>query len=230
VNGEKVPRSVTGLIHHYAGEFNPVAAVTCMRRSPNWEERQFEFMKVDGEIMTDAEIVEKWSNNGRVQSARGTLFHYHMEQFLNGCAIETPHSPEFQQFLVMYAKVIQPKYLAFRTELCVYSSKLKLAGQIDGVFKDSRGDLVIWDWKRVKQLKMNGREPLRHPLHNMADCNWSLYCLQLNVYKYVLESEYGAKVSGMFLGCCHPSRHPLVIEVPSLDEEIAFLVEDELAA
>ncbi len=90
---------------------------------------------------------------------------------------------------------------------------------------------MIWDWKRVKQLKMDRREPLRDPLQHMSDCNWSLYCLQLNVYKYMLESEYGAKVSAMFLGCCHPCRSfPLVIEVPSLDTEIRFLVEDELAA
>ena len=228
VRGEKVPISVTGLIHKYAGEFDAMAAVACMKRSFRWEERQFEFTKDTGEIMTDMEIVNKWNNNGNVQSARGTLFHYHVEQYLNGCSIETPHSPEFQQFLSMYTKVIQPKYTAYRTELCVYSPTLKLAGQIDGLFKDRDGHFVIWDWKRVRELKMEGREPLRDPLQNMGDCNWSLYCLQLNVYKWILEKEYGAKVSAMFLACCHPCRpYPLVIEVPTLDDYIALLVEGE---
>ncbi len=144
VNGEKVPRSVTGLIHKYSGEFDPWSAIRSMKGSPRWEERQLDFLTADGEVMSDAEIVQKWSNHGRVQSARGTLFHYHVEQFLNGCSIETPHSPEFQQFLTMYREVIQPRYTVYRTELCVYSDQLKLAGQLDGLFKDS---LQLWQFK-----------------------------------------------------------------------------------
>ena len=52
--------------------------------------------------------------------------------------------------------------------------------------------------------------------------------MQLNLYRYILESEYGLSVSGMCLGIAHPLRAgPLCIEVPRLEAEIAMLVEAE---
>ena len=55
------------------------------------------------------------------------------------------------------------------------------------------------------------------------------YCLQLNIYAHILETEYGFRVSGMFLGVVHPTTTPRVLEVPRLDSEINVLVEHEKA-
>jgi len=57
------------------------------------------------------------------------------------------------------------------------------------------------------------------------------YCLQLNLYAFILESEYGFVVSSMFLAVAHPLRaRGAIIEVPRLDSEIRALVEYEIAA
>ena len=65
----------------------------------------------------------------------------------------------------------------------------------------------------------------------MDDTNYSLYSLQLNLYAYILESEYGFEVSRMLLGVFHPLNDAArCIEVPRLTEEIALLVEQEVAA
>ncbi len=53
------------------------------------------------------------------------------------------------------------------------------------------------------------------------------YCLQLNIYAHILETEYGFRVSGMFLGVVHPTTAPRVLEVPRLISEINVLVEHE---
>ena len=53
------------------------------------------------------------------------------------------------------------------------------------------------------------------------------YCLQLNIYAHVLESEYGMTVSSMYLGVVHPTAAPRVLEVPRLNSEINVLVEHE---
>ena len=42
------------------------------------------------------------------------------------------------------------------------------------------------------------------------------YCLQLNIYAHILETEYGYRVTGMFLGVVHPTTAPRVLEVPRL--------------
>ena len=55
------------------------------------------------------------------------------------------------------------------------------------------------------------------------------YCLQLNIYAHILETEYGVRISGMFLGVVHPTTAPRVLEVPRLDSEINVLVENERA-
>jgi hypothetical protein len=67
---------------------------------------------------------------------------------------------------------------------------------------------------------------MKAPLHHLPDCNYSHYSLQLNIYRYILESEYGYHVSGMFLGIVHPlSVGPVCVEIPRLDDEIALIVE-----
>ena len=45
-------------------------------------------------------------------------------------------------------------------------------------------------------------------------------------FAHVLESEYGFRVSGMFLGVVHPlTAGPVCIEIPRVDAEIALIVE-----
>ena len=99
---------------------------------------------------------------------------------------------------------------------------------MDCICKDKDGNLIIFDWKRSKEIRSDGREPMKYPLQNLPDCNYFHYALQLNVYKYMLESEYGFNVAGMYLGVVHPTRErPLIVELPALPLEIAALVEYE---
>lgn len=227
----RAPRSVTQLVHQFAQEFDAPTAIAAMRRGRNWSRRRAEFLRPDGTEMTDEEIAEKWSQNGRIQSSRGTLMHYQIEQFLNGAIIEEPHSPEFCMFLrfredFMLARGLKP----LRTELSLFHCGLRAAGQADLIASDAEtGKVVILDWKRSKEIKYkNPYQNLKSPLNHLPDCNYSLYCLQLNVYRYILETEYGLVVSGMYLAVFHPNEiGPLCVEVPRLDREISLLVEHE---
>jgi len=230
----RAPRSVTQLVHEVAQEFDAPAAIVAMRRGRNWSRRRREFLHADGTEMTDLEIAARWSENGRVQSSRGTLMHFQIEQFLNGAVVEEPHSPEFAMFHrfredFMIARGLEP----LRTELSLFHCGLQAAGQADLIARDAEtGRIVILDWKRSKEIKFkNPYQKLKPPLDHLPDCNYSLYCLQLNVYRYILESEYGLSVSGMFLAVFHPNEiGPLCIEVPRLEREVALLVEHEKRA
>ena len=97
VDGIRVPISVTGFLHKLASEFDPHAAAVAMMEGWGWPENQHKYMNADGTIKSADEIVAAWAWHGEVQRARGTLLHYHAEQFLNGHTIEEPHSPEFRQ-------------------------------------------------------------------------------------------------------------------------------------
>ena len=166
--------------------------------------------------------MSSWTRSGAVQSSRGTLMHFHIEQYLNGCEIEQPMSPEFQQFLQLFNGIVNQR--PFRTELSVFSSRLNIASQIDGLFLHDDGTYVIWDWKRCKVLRYDSRTPMREPLDHLPDCNYYHYALQLNIYRYILESEYDMSISGMFLGICHPTRsEPVCVQIPCMDYEIGLI-------
>lgn len=226
----RAPRSVTQLVHQFAQEFDSPKAVAAMRGGRNWAKRRVEFLHPDGTEMSDAEIIAKWSRNGQIQSSRGTLMHFQIEQYFNGAIIEEPHSPEYCMFLrfredFMVARGLQP----MRTELSLFHCGLRAAGQADLIARDESGKVVIIDWKRSKEIKYNNiYQKLHPPLEHMADCNYNLYCLQLNVYRYILETEYDLEVAGMYLAVFHPNQVcGACVEVPRLEREIALLVEHE---
>ena len=150
--------------------------------------------------------------------------HYHIEQYLNGCEIEQPWSPEFQQFLHLFNGITSQR--PFRTELSVFSSRLNIAGQIDGLFSRDDGTYVIWDWKRSKLLRYDSRTPMREPLDYLPDVNYFHYAPQLNIYRHILETEYHMSVGGMFLGVFHPTRsEPVCVQISRMEDETDLMAE-----
>jgi len=189
VDGVTVQTSVTGFVHAYALEFDPHEAIQMMKAGRNWENKQLDFIKDDGALMTDDEIAAKWARNGDVQRKRGTLLHFHAEQYLNGCNIEEPHSPEFTQVREICDVFRMLQWEVFRTELSVFHCGLRIAGQADLILKDQDGSFIVFDWKRSKEIRYESRDQLGPPLEHLPACNYWLYTLQLNTYAYILETE-----------------------------------------
>ena len=225
------PSSVTQLVHNLAAPFDPQVAISSMRRGRNWSRKRKEYTRPDGVEMSDAEIAASWDMNGKVQSARGTLMHFQIEQHLNGATIEKPHSTEFSMFLRFREDFMDARGLVpFRTELSLFHCGLAVAGQADLLAREEGTGLIyILDWKRSKAIAYSNRyQKLRAPLSHLDDCNYIHYCLQLNIYRYILESEYGMQVGGMFLGVFHPSQSgPICVEVPRLEEQISLVLQHE---
>ena len=172
VDGIRVPRSVTGLVHSFAGHFDPARAIRCLKQGRNWEEKRAE-MEAQELGISDEEIMSRWRRNGEAQSKRGQLLHHHAECLLNNVQIEEPHSPEFLQLRSIYRSLQLLGLKPIRTELCIFHCGLRLAGQIDALFLDQESKLVIVDWKRIRELKYeNPHASLLYPLDNLPDTNY----------------------------------------------------------
>ena len=66
---------------------------------------------------------------------------------------------------------------------------------------------------------------MKDPLAALPDCNLMHYNLQLNMYRYILESEYAMQVVNMLLCVLHPTQETYkIIDVPRLDAEIQDIV------
>ena len=140
-----------------------------------------------------------------------------------------PHSPDFVHVQSLDRSFLFRGMRPHRTELCIFHCGLRVAGQIDALFLDGDWKLVIVDWKRVRHLRTEGFDPLRYPLDQLPDCNYWIYSLQLNLYRYILETEYAHDVSAMFLAVVHPEQPlPRLIEVPRLEAEMRALHDFEI--
>ena len=67
---------------------------------------------------------------------------------------------------------------------------------------------------------------MKEPLDHLPDTNYYHYALQLNIYRFILQSEHSLTANALFLGIFHPSRsEPLCVQLPLMDDEMHALLE-----
>ena len=231
-NGICARDSVTGLIEKYKNPFDKVMAVSLMRNGTAWEYKKHKYMCPDGTIMSDEAIWELWERNRVIASLRGTLTHWLVEALLNGACIESHVMKELEIFMEFYTITFRSWNLTpVRTELKVYSTMLNIAGQIDLLAKNPDTNLyVIIDWKRSKELKHGSlSSPMKYPLVDLPDCNYTTYKLQLQMYRHIVETEYFIPVAAMYIVMLHPEYEGnRVIHVDRMSDDLHPLLRWEL--
>jgi hypothetical protein len=120
--------------------------------------------------------------------------------------------------------------IPFRSEWILWDQDLKLAGTIDMLFcrraPDGTLELVMVDWKRSKKIKFqNTFNNCYSPLHLYPDTNYTMYCLQLNVYRALIQRYYKLPVVEMYLGVFHPLQKTTyqVVDVPLMEKEVTAI-------
>ena len=119
-----------------------------------------------------------------------------------------------------------PNFKPYRTEWPVYHEELQLAGTIDMVYENEDGTLSIYDWKRAKDIsRVNyfNKYAITPCISHLFDSNFWHYALQLNVYKFILETKYGKIVKELYLVRLHPDNDEKTYELiplPILTKEI----------
>jgi len=200
VDGDPVNLSVTGLVHNYFPKFDADMIIPRMMKSKNWPNSKYHGMTAD-------EIKKQWSDAGTDAATKGTRMHKSIEMFYNDANVdEYEEGVEFKMFRQFY-EAHKDCVSAYRTEWEVYDEEHKIAGSIDMVFENnSDGTLSIYDWKRSKEIKLRnsyGSRGFDH-LKEYQDCNYVQYSLQLNMYKYILETKYGKTIRDLYLVVIHP--------------------------
>jgi len=194
--------SCTGFLHTFFPHFDPDATIQKMMKGKGWPQSKYYGM-------TANEIKAQWNASGKEASEAGTAMHLGIEMFHNGTdpddsVKESVEWAYFQNFWKDHGADLEP----YRTEWEVWSEEHKLAGSIDMIYrKKSDGTIVIYDWKRSKDIKTsNDWESGYAPVNHLPNCNYWHYTLQLNVYKWFLETFYGCIVSDLYLIILHPDN------------------------
>jgi hypothetical protein len=94
-------------------------------------------------------------------------------------------------------------------------------------YRPSDGKYVIYDWKRSKEIKTENRfESGYGPVSHLPHCNYWHYTLQLNVYKWFLETYYGLEVADLYLVILHPDNgNYRRLRLNMLDQEVQDMLE-----
>jgi ATP-dependent exoDNAse (exonuclease V) beta subunit len=195
-----------------------------------------------------------WKTNSTTSCREGTVLHERIELFMNddrfGPEYKYSHrdlyeinrdeiekslkcdEPKDWKFFLQFVRD-HPDLVPYRTEWMIYDEELKLAGSIDMVYENPDGTLMIYDWKRCKEIVQvnNWNKYATNPLiKRMPDCNFWHYSLQLNTYKAILERKYGKTVTKLCLVRLHPTNEGdsyELIDVPALTAEIDILFKEQ---
>ena len=215
--------------HVYIVDGTPLDSVTTFVKNcfPEFDSEFHAKRKAEALGITKEAVLEMWDKQGRESREQGTIMHKKIESFYLG---KEPSTDETFELFKIFANKITLK--PYRTEWAVYDWEQKIAGTIDFVDYQN-GEYIIYDWKRSDKLIAKNGLPIKNslygekalpPIENLEDSPYYHYALQLSLYKYILEKNYGITVSKLRLGIFHPSYNkPYVLEMPYLQNEIDTL-------
>ncbi len=211
VNGQ-VLKSVTTLISECFEQFD--ADYWAAKKAPSMN-------------MTPEEVKALWERKGEEARNLGTMMHAKIERYYLG---ETNESDDtyrlFEQFTQHYH--LSP----YRTEWTIYDEESGIAGTLDFLNLE-QGVFTIFDWKRSNKILVCGSPETKNrwgktafsPISHVPDTIYWHYALQLSIYRYILEKNYGIQVSFGKLGIFHPDNgRPYVVEVPYMKREAMALL------
>lgn len=209
--------SVTTLVHLFFPHFNADAVIPKITTNP----------KSPYFGMTPEAVKEQWAHATHL----GSCLHAEIEAFFDEFAGHghIPHavapSVEFGFFLQFFRDwVIAGQWKPYRTEWYVFHEEHRVCGSIDMLFCDPQDSskLYIVDWKRSKDIRTSNRfEKGFRCLSHLDSCNYVHYSLQLNLYKYILESKYDKIIVGMMLVVLHPRNTQYIhINVPDMQADV----------
>lgn len=206
--------SATTLIHGYFPEFNSKIISEKVSTNP-----KSEYYGRD-----PAEIRRAWDANRDDAATRGTAMHAAIESIYNGIPRSEPVK-ELSLFKKFHNDLVDR--IPYRTEQVVCLRRARICGSVDMIYKDGAGNDHVYDWKRSKEIKMEARDYGFEPLSDFQNTNYSHYCLQLNLYGYILDTMYGYRVKSMTLVILHPAQDTyLLVPVPDLRERVLQMLED----
>jgi ATP-dependent exoDNAse (exonuclease V) beta subunit len=219
VNGMSDFTSTTTYIHKLFEPFDAEEIIYKMIKNGKTKDPKNKYYN-----LTKEEIKQQWSDKAKNSSEKGTNTHYNIECYYNKIPV-IDDSIEFKYFMNYTCDF--PNLKAYRTEWLIYDEELKISGSIDMVYENEDGSLIIADWKIVGEISYEnsfGKYAIVPCISHIPDCNYYHYALQLNIYRKILERNYGKKVKKLYLVVLHENNTNYQIhDIQFLDKEIKDL-------
>ena len=217
--------SVSTVVSKFFREFNPID------NSKRVAER---------EGVTQMEIMERWDAAGVESREVGTFMHAQIESILNhehpllttnfeykGQYVKISENISIEKELKYFQNFMRENQVhPYRTEWRICDEEREIAGTIDLLCKNG-DEFEIYDWKRSRKALPDetiwayGKDGLEH----IPDISFYHYALQQNLYKYILEKNYGIHVSKMHIVIFHPIYDGYKLyDIPNMSKEVQYIL------
>ena len=243
--------SVTTFIHQHFEHFDAKKVIAGMMRNQKKWNDPIANAKYYGK--TAEEIEQMWADAGKDASTKGTAMHYQIECFYNTPPVaetaetadvpQATNAPEFEYFRNFNQEHVaadDATLRPYRTEWTVFHEEAQIAGSIDMVYEviepesaaTASTPLAIYDWKRCREIIKTNRAGkfATHPaIEHLPDTNFWHYALQLNTYKYILQTKYDKTITDLYLIVLHPeAQNYQRVKLPDLQTEVTELFEERI--
>lgn len=194
------------------------------------DDEDLEFFSFTRELSA-YEITKKWKRKGMLTSHMGTEAHYQAELMFNGLPFRY-WEPESKVLIDFVKEFLVPKGIkTYATEKEIVCVDADVAGSIDAiVYEPATGLYHIIDYKRTDKLQkdLRGYGKMNFPFSHLDDCKGAGYGLQLSLYQYILERDYGFPIGERILLSLHPDQ-PFATSVPYLKAEVEYIMKKRFA-
>lgn len=130
------------------------------------------------------DIIKEWNNIAEEGRTNGSAAHAYLEKAFFG-KYPAKRNPVLDAIVHYVTETCL--YVPMYSEFIVADKDMEIAGQIDLLCIDGKGNVVIIDFKTDKELKTaNKYDKLLSPLSELDDCNFNKYIVQLNLYRKLL--------------------------------------------
>ena len=229
-------------------ELTPVSSiVSCLFNpfdSDYWSKR-----KANQRCVPQGQVLEEWDATSCLSREVGTFMHLQIQNYYKGLSYQTLYHFKYAGKYIKIDKQVrlnreqshfmsfvnEHQFIPFRTEWSVYDEDIKIAGTIDMLhYRD--GFFDIYDWKRSNKVLDSSGNPIVHngygqtgkdKYRNIQDTPYWHYCLQQNLYRYILQTKYNIRVGKMYLVVYSEIQNSYKkLEVPYMDDVIAMVIND----
>lgn len=187
--------------------------------------------------MSVSQILRAWEEI----SERGTAVHLELENYINAWKINSQLpvmlDDKAKHGQLWIDEMFEPHYVPY-TEVKIYSTQYQLAGTVDLLVHNPKTDRwVMADWKTNETITTSswgGKKGIHHATRLLEDCKLTKYAVQMSMYQYLLESEYGIKIDNRILVHLRPKqtlKFPLGVktyETEYLKANVVNMLEDRL--
>lgn len=214
------------------GNAGYISVTTLIERFFPFDLKRYIEKKATEENRTEEDVLIEYLMIRDEASEKGTFLHNQIENYLKANEFDSD-SREFEMFLNFYDKEIKKRNITFfDAEKMIYSDKYNVAGTIDCLFKkNDTNEYIMLDWKRSKKLVIDGRPRIfgfgyaLSELSNLDNSSYYRYCLQQNIYKHIVETEFSMKISSMKLVVLHENYTDYhVVNVPEMIKETKIIL------